>query len=387
MADVAANEPGGPAYDAFLLVSFGGPEGPDDVIPFLENVTRGRGIPVARLAEVGEHYHLFGGVSPINQQCRELIAAIEASFAGGGLDLPVYWGNRNWRPYLHDTVRQLARDGARRAIAFVTSAYSSYSSCRQYLDDIERARELAGPGAPRIDKLRPYFNHPGFIEPLAEHTRAALATLPAAVRDHAQLLFTAHSVPVAMAATSGPRGGAYVAELTEVARLVSERVDGGTHPWRLVYQSRSGPPSEPWLEPDVRDCLAGIAAGCRDGAAAAVLVPAGFVADHMELRYDLDVEAVGAARRLGIAVARAAAPGTHPRFVRMVRELVAERFEDSAEGPGRQRVAPCHPGQAGPKRLALGTLGPSADSCPAGCCAYARPGGAAAARASSGQGR
>ncbi len=374
------SEPSAAGYDALLLVSFGGPDGPDDVIPFLENVTRGRGVPRARLAEVGEHYQLFGGVSPINQQCRELIAAIEASFAESGLDLPVYWGNRNWRPYLPDTVRQLARDGVRRAVAFVTSAYSSYSSCRQYLDDIERARELAGPGAPRIDKIRPYFNHPGFVEPLAEHTRSALATLPATVRDHAHLLFTAHSVPAAMAATSGPDGGAYVAQLTEVARLVSERVDGGSHPWRLVYQSRSGPPSQRWLEPDVRDYLAEIA-GARGGAApAAVLVPAGFVSDHMEVRYDLDVEAVRAAQRLGITVARAATPGTHPRFVAMVRELVAERLETSPEG----RL----PGRAGPQRPALGALGPSPDYCPAQCCAHARPGGTPGAPASTaGQGR
>ncbi len=355
--------PRAPGYDALLLVSFGGPEGPDEVIPFLENVTRGRGIGRARLAEVAEHYQLFGGVSPINQQCRDLIAAIAAGFATSGPDLPIYWGNRNWRPYLADTVRQLADDGVRAALAFVTSAYSSYSSCRQYLGDIEQARELAGPTAPRIDKLRPYFNHPGFIEPLAEHTRSALATLPAVVRDHAHLLFTAHSVPTAMAATSGPRGGAYVAQLTEVARLVSERVDGGSHPWRLVYQSRSGPPSQPWLGPDVRDHLAEIAAGRRAGAAA-VLVPAGFVSDHMEVKFDLDVEAAREAGRLGIAVARAATPGTHPRFVQMVRELVAERLEDH------------------PERLALGTLGPSPDFCPAGCCAAARPAGAAAGRGS-----
>ena len=325
-----------PRYDALLLVSFGGPEGPDEVIPFLENVTRGRGIPRERLAEVAEHYQRFGGVSPINQQCRDLVAAISADFAAAGLDLPIYWGNRNWHPYLSDTVRQLARDGVRAALAFVTSAYSSYSSCRQYLGDIEQARELAGlgrPRSPRIDKLRPYFNHPGFIEPLAQHTRSALATLPAAVRDHADLLFTAHSVPTAMAATSGPRGGAYVAQLTEVARLVSERVDDGSHPWRLVYQSRSGPPSQPWLEPDVRDCLAEIAAEGRDGAAA-VLVPAGFVSDHMEVKFDLDVEAAREADRLGIAVARAATPGTHPRFVEMVRELVLERLGEPAGGSG-----------------------------------------------------
>jgi protoporphyrin/coproporphyrin ferrochelatase len=367
MADMASRDASAPEYDAFLLVSFGGPEGPDEVIPFLENVTRGRGVPPARLAEVAAHYQLFGGVSPINQQCRELIAAIEASFAASGLDLPVYWGNRNWQPYLPDTVRQMARDGVRRAIAFVTSAYSSYSSCRQYLDDIERAREQASPCPPPIDKLRPYFNHPGFIEPLAEHTLTALATLPAAVRDHAHLVFTAHSIPAAMAAASGPAGGAYVAQLTEVARLVSGRVDGGGHPWRLVYQSRSGPPSRPWLEPDVCDHLEELAG---TGAQAAVLVPAGFISDHMEVRYDLDVEAVRAARRLGIAVARAATPSTHPRFVAMVGELVAERL---SRGGGQA--------DGYPKRLALGGLGPCADTCPAGCCAYARPGEAAGSAA------
>jgi protoporphyrin/coproporphyrin ferrochelatase len=362
MADMPRSEPHKPGYDALLLVSFGGPEGPDEVIPFLQNVTRGRGVPAARLAEVAEHYQHFGGVSPINRQCRELIAAIRADFASSGLDLPVYWGNRNWHPYLADTVRQLARDGVRAALAFVTSAYSSYSSCRQYLGDIQRARELAGPGAPRIDKLRPYFNHPGFIEPLAEHTRSALATLPPAVKDHAHLLFTAHSVPTAMAATSGPRGGAYVAQLTEVARLVSERVDGGSHPWRLVYQSRSGPPSQPWLEPDVCDHLAEISA--RHGnAAAAVLVPAGFVSDHMEVKFDLDVEAAKEAGRLGVAVARAATPGTHPRFVAMVRELVRERLDDD------------------PERLTLGSSGPSPDFCSVDCCAYTRPGGAPARQA------
>lgn len=342
-----------PGYDAFLLVSFGGPEGADDVIPFLENVTRGRGIPAERLAEVGEHYYLFGGVSPINQQCRELAAAIEARFAASGLDLPVYWGNRNWKPYLTDTVSQMARDGVRRAVAFVTSAYSLYSGCRQYLDDIERARAQAGPRAPQIDKLRPYFNHPGFIEPLAENTGVALATLSAAVRDRAWLIFTAHSAPTAMAAASGPNGGAYVAQLTEVAHLVSERVDGGTHPWRLVFQSRSGPPSQPWLEPDVRDYLAELAA---TGTKAAVLVPSGFVSDHMEVRYDLDVVAAELADRLGIAVARAATPGAHPRFVAMASELVAERLTGA------------------PERLALGSLGASPDRCPAGCCAYSRAG-------------
>lgn len=336
------------SYDAFLLVSFGGPEGPGEVMPFLRNVTRGRNIPDERLEEVAGHYHHFGGVSPINQQCRDLIAAIEADFAANGIGLPVYWGNRNWDPYLTDTVKRMAGDGVRRAVALTTSAYSSYSSCRQYLEDIERARAGTGPGAPVIDKLRNYFNHPGFIEPLAEHAQAALGTLAEAVRPDAHLVFTAHSIPEAMAAASGPHGGAYPAQLREAARLISERVDGGTHPWELAYQSRSGPPSQPWLEPDVIDHLAALASG---GARAAVLVPAGFVSDHMEVRYDLDIEATAAAGRLGIEVARAATPGAHPRFVAMIRELVRERMSDTAE------------------RLTLGTLGPSCDVCPAGCCA------------------
>ena len=255
-----------PAYDAFLLVSFGGPEGPDEVMPFLENVTRGRGIPPERLASVAEHYYAVGGISPINQQCRDLLAAIRAGFPASGLSLPVYWGNRNWTPYLTDTVRAMADDGVRRAVALVTSAYSSYSGCRQYLDDIERARAAVGPDAPRIDKIRRFYNHPGFIEPFAASTRAALATLPADLREDAHLVFTAHSVPVAMAEASGPRGkgegtgkGRYVAELTEAAGLIAERAGGGTHPWTLAYQSRSGPPSQPWLEPDVCDHLGELA--------------------------------------------------------------------------------------------------------------------------------
>ena len=282
-----------PYYDAFLLVSFGGPEGRDDVMPFLENVTRGRGIPRERLAAVAEHYYAVGGVSPINQQCRDLAAAIGKNFAANGLDLPVYWGNRNWAPYLTDTVAQLAAAGARRVIAFVTSAYGSYSSCRQYLDDIAAACAAVGPGAPRIDKLRHFFNHPGFIEPFAEHTTAAIESLPADVRGgDVPLVFTAHSVPEAMAASSGPPpGGLYQAQLAEASRLVAERV-GGAHPWRLVYQSRSGPPAQPWLGPDVCDHLADLA---QSGARAAVLVPVGFMSDHMEVVHDLDVEAAQAA--------------------------------------------------------------------------------------------
>jgi protoporphyrin/coproporphyrin ferrochelatase len=327
-----------PAHDAFLFVSFGGPEGPDDVIPFLENVTRGRGVPPERLANVAEHYYAVGGVSPINQQCRDLLAAIRADFAARGLSLPVYWGNRNWTPYLADTVQAMAADGVRRAVALVTSAYSSYSSCRQYLDDIERARAAAGPAAPRIDKIRPFSRHPGFIEPFVASTHAALATLPADLRDDAHLVFTAHSIPAAMAEASGsgggrggrprrsqqsPTGGRYVAELTEASGLIAERADGGTHPWTLAYQSRSGPPGQPWLEPDVGDHLGELA---KSGVQAVVAIPVGFVSDHMEVRHDLDVEAAGMAGSLGLAFARAATPGRHPSFVSMVTELVQERL-------------------------------------------------------------
>ena len=348
---------GMPAYDAFLLVSFGGPEGPDDVMPFLENVTRGRGVPPERLAGVAEHYYAVGGVSPINQQCRDLLAAIRAAFPASGLSLPAYWGNRNWTPYLADTVQAMADDGVRRAVALVTSAYSSYSGCRQYLDDIERARAAVGPGAPRIDKIRRFFNHPGFIEPFAASTRAALATLPADLRDDAHLVFTAHSIPVAMAKASGPErkgaaepGGRYVAELTEAAGLVAERTGDGTHPWTLAYQSRSGPPSQPWLEPDVCDHLGELS---KSGTKAVVVIPVGFVSDHMEVRHDLDVEAAETADSLGLAFARAATPGSDPRFVSMITDLVRERL--------------ALPDDTAP---ALGSMGTPSHDCPADCCRY-----------------
>jgi ferrochelatase len=356
-------------YDAFLLVSFGGPEGPADVLPFLENVTRGRGVPRERLAEVAHHYDRFGGVSPLNQQCRDLLAAIGKDFAASGLDLPVYWGNRNWHPYLADTVAAMAADGVGHALALVTSGYGSYSSCRQYLDDLEAARAQAGPGAPRIDKIRHYFNHPGFIEPFTEATLAALGSLPPAAQPGAHLVFTAHSVPEVMAAASGPDGGLYPAQLAEAARLVAAAVagaGGGDRPWRLVYQSRSGPPSVPWLGPDVCDLLAELAGA---GAPGAVLVPVGFVSDHLEVVYDLDVEAAGAAAALGLPLARAATPGTHPRFVSMITELVRERTGQPAAG----QALPGNSGQPVP-RPALGGLGPGPDACPRGCCVPARAG-------------
>jgi len=347
------------AYDAFLLVSFGGPEGPGEVMPFLENVTRGRGIPPDRLAGVAEHYYAVGGVSPINQQCRDMLAAVGADFSAHGLILPIYWGNRNWSPYLADTVRAMADDGVRRAIAFVTSAYSSYSSCRQYLDDIERARAAVGPDAPLIDKVRRFFNHPGFIEPFAANADAALATLPADVREEAHLVFTAHSVPVAMADSSGPGGtGRYVAELTEAARLIAERTAGGRHRWTLAYQSRSGPPSQPWLEPDVSDHIGELA---KSGTRAVVVIPVGFVSDHMEVRHDLDVEAAKSAESLGLAFARAATPGTHPRFASMITELVQERLDRESPPDGPRLDIP-----------ALGEMGVPSQTCPADCCRYAR---------------
>ncbi|HUZ53324.1 MAG TPA: ferrochelatase [Streptosporangiaceae bacterium] len=330
---------------AFLLVSFGGPEGPDDVMPFLRNVTAGRNVPDDRLAEVGEHYYLFGGVSPINAQCRELAGAIEKDFAASGIDLPVYWGNRNWQPYLAGTLRAMADDGITHAIAFATSAYSSYSSCRQYLDDIDRARAAVGPSAPRVVKIPPYYRHPGFIGSFADAARRALASLPAGGTDGAELVFTAHSIPESMAAASGPAGGAYPAQLAEVAGLVAAEL--GRTAWRLAYQSRSGPPSARWLGPDISECLTDLA---QAGSRAAVVVPIGFVSDHVEVRYDLDVEAAQTAGRLGLAMARAATPGTDPRFVSMISALVRDF---AAAGPGD----------------AVDALGPQALTfCREGCC-------------------
>jgi len=337
-------------YDAFLLVSFGGPEGPADVMPFLRNVTGSRNIPLERLEQVAEHYYHFGGVSPINQQCRDLIVAVEKDFAGRGVALPVYWGNRNWDPYLADTLAEMAAAGVRRALAFVTSAYSSLSSCRQYLDDIWRAREQVGDRAPQVDKLRQYFNHPGFIGSFAAAAADAARSLPG--EGDFDLIFTAHSIPVSMADASGPAGGAYQAQLADAARLVAAEI-GYQRPWHLAYSSRSGPPTQPWLEPDINDLLAQLAAG---GSRAVVVVPIGFVSDHMEVKFDLDLEAAETARRLGLNFARAATPGTDPRFVSMITDLVCERLDGTVP-------------------LALGALGAGPDACPAGCCgnAPARP--------------
>jgi len=329
------------AYDAILVLSFGGPEGPDDVVPFLQNVTRGRKIPPDRLAEVAGHYARFGGVSPINAATRDLIAALGREVAVRGPQLPIYWGNRNWHPLLADTVEQMTADGVRRAVCFATSAYGGHSSCRQYLDDIALARARVGPAAPVIDKLRPYFDHPGFIGPFVEATSAALASLDPEVRGGAHLVFSAHSVPLAQPAVTD-----YAAEVTEASRLVAERV-GGRHPRAVVWQSRSGPPSQPWLQPGILDHLTELAAG---GGQAAVVVPIGFIADHLEVVYDLDIEAVEHARRLGLGLVRATTPGTSPAFVAMITELIAERTDPTTV------------------RRALGTGPVRPIDCPDGCC-------------------
>ena len=329
-------------YDAFLLVSFGGPEGSADVLPFLENVLRGKNVPRERMLEVAEHYLHFGGKSPINDQNRALLAAVEKEFAATGIKLPVYWGNRNWHPLLPDTLRQMKQDGMKRALAFFTSAFSSYSGCRQYRENIAAAQADVGEGAPQVEKLRVFFNHPGFIEPMVEKTAAAIAQISAERRQKAQLLFTAHSIPLGMAATSQ-----YESQLREASRLIAAGV--ARNDWRLVYQSRSGPPSQPWLEPDVGVAIKGIA---QSGDKDVVVVPIGFISDHMEVLFDLDEEAQNIARQLGLSMVRAATVGTHPRFVRMIRELVQERLSEN------------------PERLALGALGPSHDVCPLDCCVY-----------------
>ena len=298
-------------YDALLLVSFGGPERMDDVIPFLENVLRGRNVPRERMLQVAHHYELFDGVSPINQQNRELIAALEKELERNGPRLPIYWGNRNWQPLLPDTVERMAADGVENALAFVTSAYSSYSSCRQYLQNISDAQAKVGAHAPRIEKLRVFYNHPLFIEANVDHVRAVWK--PAAT-----LVFTAHSIPESMAANCD-----YAAQLTETASLIARALN--IENWELVYQSRSGSPSQPWLGPDVSDHLRALAdKGVKD----VVVAPIGFVSDHMEVVYDLDYEAQKVAQELGMNMERARTAGTHPAFVKMIRELVLERINN-----------------------------------------------------------
>ena len=329
-------------YDSVLVVSFGGPEGPSDVLPFLENVLRGRDVPRQRLLEVASHYERFGGASPLNAQNRALIAALGERLDTQGPKLPIYWGNRNWQPLLADTLAEMARDGARRALGFFTSAYSSYSSCRQYREDIELAREEVGAAAPEVDKLRAFFNHPGFIAPMIDRVREALDQIPAARRAAAKCIYTAHSIPTSMAEYCQ-----YAAQFAEAARLVSEGLARADY--QIAYQSRSGPPSQPWLEPDVGDALRRLAA--EGQARDVVIVPIGFLSDHIEILYDLDIEARRICDELGLNMVRAGTVGSHPEFVGMIRELILERTE-------------------GAPRRALGSFGPSHDICPADCCMY-----------------
>jgi ferrochelatase len=330
-------------FDAILIVSFGGPEGMDDVAPFLENVLRGRNVPRERMLEVAHHYERFGGVSPLNRQNRALIAALRIELDAHGINLPIYFGNRNWHPLLPDTMGQMKADGIRHAMALFTSAYSSYSGCRQYRENVAAAQAAVGEQAPQVGLLRKFYNHPGFIEPSADYVRESLEQIPADRRGAAHVAFTAHSIPRAMA-----DGSMYAAQLTETCRLVATAV--GAPNWELVYQSRSGPPTQPWLEPDILDHLRSLhERGVRD----VVVAPVGFISDHMEVLYDLDTEAKDLADELGMNLLRAKTVGTHPRFVAMLRELIVERM-------------------TGGERAFLGDRGHGHDVCPVDCCIVQR---------------
>jgi len=330
-----------PVYDAVLIVSFGGPEGPADVLPFLENVTRGRNIPADRLLEVAEHYRRFDGVSPLNGEIRAMVVKLLHELNTRGPQLPVYWGNRNWHPMLTDAVQQMADDGIKRALAFVTSAFGSYSGCRQYREDIARAQQEVGATSPQIDVIRRFFNHPGFIDSVADRARAALGELSENGQEQAALIFTAHSIPLAMAKSSP-----YEGQLREACRLVAAAVPYPN--WQLAFQSRSGPPSQPWLEPDVDAVVRALAT--RGDHGEVVVVPIGFLHEHMEVVFDLDVELFELCAALNLRMVRAETPGLCPRFVHMVRELILERINP------------------GSPRLALGTEGPPPDECSEGCC-------------------
>jgi len=331
-----------PAYDAILIVGFGGPEGREDVIPFLENVLRGRPVPRERMLEVAEHYYHFDGISPINGQVRDLIAALKPELKTHGVDLPVYWGSRNWTPMLADTMKQMTVDGVQHALGVVLAAYSSYSSCRQYREDIQKAREAVGPEAPIVDKMRVFYNHPDFVAVNAEKVREALATFPDDRRGSVRVAFTAHSIPESMAVNCN-----YVKQLTETCRLVAEAVGIAPENWSLVYQSRSGRPTDPWLGPDILEHLDDLKSReVRD----VIVQPAGFLSDHMEVMYDLDEEAQHKSHELGLTMVRAGTAGTHPRFVSMLRELIQERIDRQSE------------------QRAIGEYPASHDVCPVNCC-------------------
>ncbi len=330
------------AYDSILLISFGGPEGREDVIPFLENVLRGRPVPRERMLEVAEHYYHFDGISPINGHCRELIAALRQELDARGVTLPIYWGNRNWKPMLPDTLREMATKGLRRAVGVVMAAYSSYSSCRQYRENVQQAQAAVEGTAPQVDKLRVFYNHPLFISASRERVRAALEQIPEARRSQTHIAYSAHSIPLSMANQCD-----YVKQLMESCRLVSESLGIGPERWKLVYQSRSGRPEDPWLDPDVNDHLKSLkTAGVTD----VVVMPIGFLSDHMEVLFDLDEEARETCQQIGLNMVRSGTVGVHPDFVRMIADLIQERMAKS------------------PDRPAIGQYPASHDVCPVDCC-------------------
>lgn len=336
-------------YDAILVVGFGGPEKLDDVMPFLENVLRGRNVPRERMLEVAAHYEHFDGVSPINGQVRSLIAALQQELDQHGPHLPIYWGNRNWHPMLTDTLREMAAAGVKRALAYVISGYSSYSGCRQYREDIQRAQQTLGADAPAVDKIRVFYNHPKFIQANADRLRETLETVPPELRSQLPLVFTAHSIPSSMA-----RGCAYEQQLRETCRLTAEAVGIPADRWQLVYQSRSGRPEDPWLDPDILDHIRALSA---QGVRGLVVMPIGFLSDHMEVMYDLDYEAQHLCDSLGMQLFRAGTVGIHPEFIQMIRELIVERMT------------------AAPDRCAIGCYPANHDVCPVDCCpAPQRPG-------------
>lgn len=335
------------SYDAVLLVSFGGPNGPADVIPFLENVLRGKNVPHERMLEVAEHYYHFGGVSPINQQNLGLKAALESHLQSAGPNLPIYWGNRNWHPLLADTLREMKANGVQRCLALMTSAFSCYSGCRQYREDLAKALEQVGGGLV-VHKLRVFFNHPGFIQPVARRTAELYQSWAPEQRANGRVLFCAHSIPNAMAANS-----AYEAQLREASRLVAEGAGVPPTDWELVYQSRSGPPSQPWLEPDICERIRQL--HTSDHLQQVLIVPIGFVSDHLEVLYDLDTEAKNLCAELGVGFQRVATVGSDPEFVAALGDLIRERT----------MAAP---------RFALGNLPANHDFCPMDCCLSGRPG-------------
>ncbi len=332
-----------PLYDSILIVSFGGPESPSDVMPFLENVLRGKNVPRERMLEVAEHYQHMGGISPINAQCRLLIDALRTELDAHHISLPIYWGNRNWHPMLEDTLRQMATDGRKRSLAFFTSMFSCYSGCRQYRENIAAAREKVGENAPVIDKLRMAYNHSGFLEPQAELLKMTLTQIDSDRRAQTPVLFCAHSIPMSMAENSR-----YQTQLMEACRLVAEQA--GHSRFELVFQSRSGPPHQAWLEPDVRDRIQQLYE--QEKIENVVLHPIGFISDHMEVLYDLDDEAAELCKVRQISFHRVPTVGVHPRFIGMIRELIEERMTPGADRP------------------AIGQFGPSHDICPENCCLY-----------------